>query len=102
MTTLKAKVAATVGTGDDTRDGELAELAVDQALAYAPEAPASAVREAAIRTAGWLRDVAPGLASTSIDGDSVEYRPAHGSALRGSGGMALLTTYRRRRARGGF
>ena len=99
---IQAEVAAEVGTGDATRDAQLAAAAVLACFDYAPGAPVPLLREASIRCAGWLRDAHPGHASVSLDGDSVEYRPAHGSALRNSGAQALLSTYRARRARGGF
>ena len=99
---LEDAVSATVGTGDATRDLQIARAAIMSAYDYAPSAPVAILREAAIRTAGWLRDVSPGFSSATLDGDSAEYRQAHGSALRSSGAQALLSLYRVRRARGGF
>ena len=76
--------------------------AVDE---YAPAAPASMRTEAAIRMAGWLRDVDPAAASithaaSGDDGgsDAVTFRSSAGSALRNSGAMGLLSRYVVRRA----
>ena len=101
-TELQDRVAAVTATGDPVRDGELAEAAVIACYSYAPLAPAVTLREAAIRMAGWLRDVSPGHEAVTLAGDAAQYRPAHGSALRNSGAMALLSVHRRRRAPGGF
>ena len=99
---IAVRVAAVTASGDDERDRELAELAVEACNAYAPAAPVSAVREAAVRMAGWLRDVSPGHEAVTLDGDAVQHRMSHGSALRNSGAQALLSVYRVRRAPGGF
>ena len=99
---LETAVTASVSSGDAVRDAQIAKAAILQAFHYAPATPANVLEEACIRTAGWLRDVDPGFASVSLDGDNVEYRPAHGSALRNSGAQALLSPWRVRRARGGF
>lgn len=94
--------------GDPRRPGypalNTADTAVTLADDYAPAAPVGVRQEAAIRTAGWLRDVDPAAAQRShSDGgeggdDAVTFRPAAAGALRASGGMALLTRYRVRRA----
>ena len=42
------------------------------------------------------------MSSIALDGDSTEFRPAAASALRGSGAQAMLSTWRVRRAVGGF
>ena len=99
---LQTRVAAVTASGDPARDVELAEVAVLACYDYAPAAPAVTLREAAIRMAGWLRDVEPGHEAVTLDGDQVQSRPSHGSALRNSGAMALLSPHRRRRAPGGF
>lgn len=79
-----------------------ADTAITLADDYAPGAPEGIRTEAACRCAGWLRDVDPAASQEthgSEDGtDSVSYRPAAAGALRASGGMALLTRYRVRRA----
>ena len=79
-----------------------ADTAVQLADDYAPGAPEGIRTEAAIRTGGWLRDVDPAAAQVTHGGeggpDAVSYRPSAAGALRASGGMALLTRYRVRRA----
>ena len=92
---------------------ELAEaLAVNQALAdrllpvavalverYAPDAPEAIQNEAAVRCAGWLADTpAPSLQSEQYGDVSVTWAPGQLSALRHSGGMALLSPWKQRRA----
>ena len=99
---LETAVTASVASGDAVRDSQIARAAILMAFSYAPGSPADVLEEASIRTAGWLRDVDPGFSSVSLDGDNVEFRPAHGSALRNSGAQALLSPWRQRRARGGF
>lgn len=77
---------------------QLARTAIDICANYASQAPYRALVEAAIRTAGWLRDADPGIASRSVtDGTDTEPRPALSGALRGSGAQALLSPYRVRR-----
>lgn len=97
-----AVVTARVASGDATRDTELATVAAALVDRYAPDAPVSVANEAAVRCAGWLRDSEPAFESVSLDGDSVSYRPPHGSPLRASGAQAMLSPYRVRRARAGF
>ena len=97
-----ATVTARVGSGDSTRDTELATAAAALVDRYAPDAPATVANEAAVRTAGWLRDSEPAFDAVSIDGDNVNYRPPNASPLRASGAAALLSPYRVRRARAGF
>ena len=81
-----------------------ADVAVTLADDYAPGAPVGLRQEAAIRAAGWLRDVDPAAAQRTVDeggdggSDAVTFRPATGGALRASGGMGILTRYRIRRA----
>jgi len=66
---------------------------------YAPEAPEALANEAAIRCAGWLwRQPAPSYRSETIGEYHYETAPSYLSALRHSGGMALLSPYKRRRA----
>lgn len=79
-----------------------ADTAITLSDSYAPAAPDGVRLEASIRCAGWLRDVDPAASQVSHGGeegtDAVSYRPAAAGALRASGGMALLTRYRIRRA----
>ena len=94
-------------------EAELAEaLAVNQALAdrllpvasalvtrYAPVAPDTIQNEAVIRCAGWLAEQPSGAIRSESQGDiSTSYAATHLSALRHSGGMALLSPWKVRRA----
>ena len=77
---------------------QLARSAIDICHHYASASPYRILIEASIRTAGWMRDADPGVASRSVtDGTDVEPRPALSGALRGSGAQALLSPYRVRR-----
>ena len=84
------------------RECQQADSAIELVDRYAPAAPESLRNEAATRTAGWLRDVDPAAGSRRHGGedgsDEVTFRPASSGALRASGGMGLLSTYRVRRA----
>lgn len=89
---------------------DIADAAIQLADDYAPGAPEGLRNEAAIRAGGWLRDVDPAASQVSRareEGNAygressttaVSYRPAAAGALRASGGMALLSRYRVRRA----
>ena len=77
---------------------QLARTAIDMAHNYASAAPYRVLIEAAIRAAGWMRDVDPGVAERQVtDGTDVVPRPAISGALRGSGAQAILSPYRVRR-----
>ena len=66
---------------------------------YAPEAPAPVKNEAVIRAAGWLASTPAAAIRSESTGDvSTSYAPTHMGALRHSGAMALLTTWKIRRA----
>ena len=94
---LKAEVY-----GQDLTDDRVKALGGAAAAlveAYAPDAPQAVKNEAVIRCAGWLT----GQPSSNIRGEaagelSIEYAPSMQSALRHSGAMALLTTWKVRRA----
>lgn len=60
---------------------------------YAPRAPLDVAWEAVIRCAAWLCQTTPGAAPV-VPGA----QPMGRSALRDSGAMALLSSYRQRRA----
>lgn len=83
---------------------EIAAVARTLADEYAPDAPQSLRNEAAVRAAGWLRDMSPALASeTRADENSGvsitrQYRGAAANPLRASGGTAILARYVSRRA----
>ena len=66
---------------------------------YAPAAPDSVGNEAVIRTAGYLSEQ-PGAAIRSERTGNIEtsFASTHLSALRHSGGMALLSPWKIRRA----
>lgn len=67
---------------------------------YAPDAPPSTANEAALRMAGYLYLTSDSahLNSLKVHDVDLEFRSPAGSALRLSGGMALLSPYKRRRA----
>ena len=66
---------------------------------YAPDAPQSSKNEAVIRTVGWLLEQ-PSAAVRSLKVGDVEraFATTAMSALRHSGGMALLSPFKIRRA----
>ena len=67
---------------------------------YAPDAPAAVRREATLRTAGYLIERPASGWVQMGDGESktVSFASAQLSALRHSGGMALLSPWKIRRA----
>ena len=76
-------------------------LAVSTSLVerYAPTAPAAIQNEAAIRCCGWLNEQPHAAVRSESVGDiSTDYSPNMQSALRHSGGMALLSPWKVRRA----
>ena len=88
-------------------DPDKAKVALSLADEYAPDAPLDLRNEAAERTAGWLKDMSPALASESEietyeSGKSHthtrQFRPSAANPLRASGGMAILAKYVVRRA----
>ena len=75
-------------------------LAVAAALVdrYAPLAPAPVANEAAIRTAAYIHGQPSAAIRSETEGDvETEYAATHLSALRHSGGMALLSPWKIRR-----
>ena len=85
---------------DATLASRLLAVAVALVEQYAPGAPAAVQNEAAIRLAGWLRETPAGGIRSETTGDvrtSFDGARAMG-ALRHSGAMGLLTTWRTRRA----
>ena len=107
-TALRDRLAAILADGggpesnarkpDETRRGEIADMAITQVLAYAgPDTPAAVVREAAIRLMGWLAQssgVYDQLNVSGADGTAITRLFAHGSGIRASGALALLAPYR--------
>ena len=66
---------------------------------HAPDAPASVQNEAAIRAGGWLAEQPAAAIRSESTGDiSTSYAVNMPSALRASGGMALLSPWKVRRA----
>ena len=66
---------------------------------YAPDAPDAVSNEAAIRCAGWLQEQPHAAVRSETIGDiATSYAPSMQSALRHSGGMALLSPWKVRRA----
>lgn len=92
------ELALAIGV-DATRAGHL--LAASWALVHrhAPAAPVSLLREATIRTAGYLSEQPTTAIRSESTGDiSTSYAASNMSALRHSGAMALLTSWKIRRA----
>ena len=76
-------------------------LAVATALVnrYASAAPDAISNEATIRCAGWLAVQPSAAIRSETEGDvSTSYAPSMQSALRHSGAMSLLSTWKVRRA----
>ena len=76
-------------------------LAVATALVnrYASAAPDAISNEATIRCAGWLAEQPSAAIRSETEGDvSTSYAPSMQSALRHSGAMSLLSTWKVRRA----
>ena len=66
---------------------------------YAPLAPTEVQNEASIRCCGWLSEAPSSGARREDVGDiSTTFSPAATGALRSSGGMALLSPWKERRA----
>lgn len=79
----------------------LLSVAAELVNEYAPNAPESVQNEAAIRCAGWLNESAGGfgyVARERIGPHEVTYKANEKGALYHSGGAALLTRWKRRRA----
>ena len=79
----------------------LLDVVTDEITRYCPDAPPSTANEAAIRMAGFLEDSRGTSALQEVKvGDAVDltFRSTAVSALRTSGGMALLSPFKIRRA----
>ena len=87
---------------DVTRRGEIADAAIDQVLEYAgPDTPATVVREACIRFAGWLAQSSAVYDQNNVtgaDGTAITRLFSHGSGIRASGALPMLAPYRAVRA----
>ena len=77
----------------------LLAVATELVERYAPAAPEAIQNEAVIRCAGYLaQQPSDARRSTTVGGVSSSWAVTHMSALRHSGGMALLSPWKRRRA----
>ena len=85
---------------NDALAARLLAVAVELVEQFAPGAPASVQNEATIRCAGWLRETPAGGIRSETTGDvRTTFDGARSmGALRHSGAMGLLTTWRVRRA----
>ena len=85
---------------DDTRAGEIGELAAALVERYSPGAPADVKDEAVIRFAGYLSQSASfgAIRKGGVGPLSVEYITNHASMFRNSGAAAILTHWKIRRA----
>ena len=98
VTISVAALAEAVGIDSDMATRLLA-VASELVNRHAPYAPVAIQNEAAIRTAGWLAEQPSAAITSETEGDiRTSYAPAMTSALRHSGGMALLSPWRVRRA----
>lgn len=90
---------AALGEDEDATVQRLGATAAELVERYAPDAPQPVKNEATIRAAGWLRQApSSGVRQETIGPMSVDYAPSMFSALRHSGGMALLSLWKVRRA----
>ena len=94
-----ACLAAALGIADEGTLERLGAAAAALVERYAPGAPGAIKNEATIRCAGWLaQQPAASVRSESVGDIRTSYMPAHLSALRHSGAMALLSPWKIRRA----
>ena len=88
-----------LGLTDESTLDRLGSTAAALVERYAPDAPQPVKNEATIRAAGWMREQpSAAVRSESVGDISTSYAATHTSALRHSGGMALLTGWKQRRA----
>ena len=98
VTLTAAELGQAVGV-DSTTATRLLAVATELVTRYAPVAPQAIANEAAIRAAGWLAEQPAAAISGETEGDiRTSYAPTMQSALRHSGGMALLSPWKIRRA----
>ena len=99
VTITAAELDAEVASGSVERAGRILAVASAIVLEYAPAAPDAVQNEAVIRIGGYLAQSDYGtIRSESIGPRSVSYALNHSSLLRTSGGQALLTRWKIRRA----
>ena len=98
VTLTAAQLAEAVGVDSKTATRLLA-VAAELVNRFAPDAPDAISNEAAIRTAGWLAEQPSAAIRAETEADiSTSYAPSMQSALRHSGAMALLSSWKIRRA----
>ena len=98
VTVTPDQLAAELGISQD-KASRLLNAAAALVVEYAPDAPAALQDEAVYRCAGWLAEQPPAsIRSESVGNISTSYATSNLSALRHSGGQALLTRWKVRRA----
>ena len=98
VTITAAELAAAIRQPAEVA-GRLLAVASELVERYAPAAPDSIANEAVIRTSGYLaQQPSDARRSTTVGSVSSSWAATHVSALRHSGGMALLSPWKRRRA----
>ena len=94
--TLKAVLGADL---DDARVQALGAAAAALVERYAAAAPEAIKNEAVSRCAGWMSEQPAAAVRSEATGDiSTSYAATHVSALRHSGAMAMLSSWKIRRA----
>ena len=97
VTITAAELAQAVGV-DSTTATRLLAVATELVNRYAADAPGAIANEAVIRAGGWLAEQPAASITGETEGDvRTSYAPTMQSALRHSGGMALLSPWKVRR-----
>ena len=98
VTITAAELSAAIKQPQDTAE-RLLPVVTELVENYAEHAPESVQNESAIRAAGYLaQQPADARRSTTVGGVSSSWAATHVSTLRHSGGMALLSPWKIRRA----
>ena len=98
VTITVAELAEAIGT-DAVTATRLLAVAAELVTQYAAGAPDPISNEATIRAAGWLSEQPAAAIRSESEGDiRTSYATAAMSALRHSGGQALLSPWKIRRA----
>ena len=91
-------LSAALGEDDVAAVQRLGSTAAELVERYAPDAPQAIRNEAVIRCAGYLREQPAGaVRGEQVGGISTNFAVTHTSALRHSGAMALLSSWKVRR-----
>ena len=99
LANARACLGDAIGVTDEPTLDRLGSVAAALVERLAPDAPDAIKNEATIRTAGYLREQpAAAVRSESVGDIRTSFAPAHTSALRHSGAMALLSPWKVRRA----